>query len=119
MTTWGRSGRWPLEWEAALLTEALLRRRGIRDRCRVDVYIPEPAPMHAAGPRIGQTVADLLARRGIELPPATTSTASPRTTTGSGSPKLAARLGHVILGSPARAGAAHDDPGTLQPGQPL
>ena len=56
-------------WEAALLTEALLRRRGIRDRCRVDVYTPEPAPMPTAGPRIGQAVADLLAHRGIELHP--------------------------------------------------
>jgi sulfide:quinone oxidoreductase len=57
-------------WEAALLTEALLRRRGIRDRCEVDVYTPEPLPMPTAGPQIGQAVVDLLTQRGIGFHPA-------------------------------------------------
>jgi sulfide:quinone oxidoreductase len=56
-------------WEAALLTEALLRRRGIRDQTQIDVYTPEPLPMPTAGPRIGQAVADLLAGRGIGFHP--------------------------------------------------
>jgi sulfide:quinone oxidoreductase len=56
-------------WEAALLTEALLRHRGIRNQCQVDVYTPEPLPMPTAGPDIGQAVADLLAQRGIGFHP--------------------------------------------------
>jgi sulfide:quinone oxidoreductase len=56
-------------WEAALLTEAMLRRRGIRDRCTIDVYTPEPLPMPTAGTQIGQAVADLLAQRGIGFHP--------------------------------------------------
>jgi sulfide:quinone oxidoreductase len=56
-------------WEAALLTEALLRHRGIRDHCQIDVYTPEPLPMPTAGPAIGQAVADLLAGRGIGFHP--------------------------------------------------
>jgi sulfide:quinone oxidoreductase len=56
-------------WEAALLSEALLRRRGVRDRCTIDVYTPEPLPMPVAGPKVGQAVVDLLTRRGIGIHP--------------------------------------------------
>lgn len=49
---------------------ALLRRRGIRGRCTVDVYFPEPLPMSTAGPRIGHAVVDLLTQRGIGFHPA-------------------------------------------------
>jgi sulfide:quinone oxidoreductase len=52
-------------WEAALLSEGLLRRRGVRDRCSIDVYTPEPLPMPVAGPAMGQAVVNLLAQRGI------------------------------------------------------
>jgi sulfide:quinone oxidoreductase len=56
-------------WEAALLTEAVLRRRGVRDACTVEVYTPEPLPMPTAGPEIGRAVVDLLTRRGIGVHP--------------------------------------------------
>jgi sulfide:quinone oxidoreductase len=56
-------------WEAALLTEAMLRRRGIRHHSQIDVYTPEPLPMPTAGPQIGQAVADLLTQRGIGFHP--------------------------------------------------
>lgn len=59
-------------YEAALLAEAVLRARGVRDRCSVDVYTPEPFPMPTAGPVLGSAVADLLAARGITLHAQTT-----------------------------------------------
>ncbi|MEW6581325.1 MAG: FAD/NAD(P)-binding oxidoreductase [Actinomycetota bacterium] len=56
-------------YEAAFLAEALLRRRGVRDRVTVDVFTPEPYPMPTAGERIGREVAGLLASRGIGFHP--------------------------------------------------
>ena len=52
-------------YETALLTEALLRRRGIRERSTIDVYTPEPFPMPTAGPEIGAAVRGMLESRGI------------------------------------------------------
>jgi sulfide:quinone oxidoreductase len=52
-------------YETALLTDALLGKRGLRERASVDVYTPEPLPMPTAGPEIGEAVADLLGSRGI------------------------------------------------------
>jgi len=54
-------------YEAALLIEAALRRRGIRERSEVVVFTPEPQPMPVAGPALGAAVSRLLADRGIEL----------------------------------------------------
>jgi len=54
-------------YETALLADALLRRRGTRQRSSVAVYTPEPQPMPVAGPAVGRAVAELLAARGIEL----------------------------------------------------
>lgn len=54
-------------YETAFLAEALLRRRGVRDRCTIDVYTPEPFPMPTAGPVLGQALAGMLAERGITL----------------------------------------------------
>jgi len=56
-------------YETAFLAEALLRRRGVRDRCTIDIYTPEPYPMPTAGPVLGQALARLLAERGITLHP--------------------------------------------------
>lgn len=56
-------------YETALLTEALLRRRGIRDHSSIDVYTPEPFPMPTAGPAMGEAVRDILESRGIGFHP--------------------------------------------------
>lgn len=54
-------------YETAFLAEALLRRRGVRDRTTIDVYTPEPYPMPTAGPVLGNALAAMLAERGITL----------------------------------------------------
>ena len=56
-------------YETALLTEALLRKRGLRDRSSVDVYTPEPFPMPTAGPELGVAVRSILESRGIGFHP--------------------------------------------------
>jgi sulfide:quinone oxidoreductase len=56
-------------YEIALLADALLRERSVRDRVSIDVYTPEPYPMPTAGPAIGQALMDLLSERGISLHP--------------------------------------------------
>jgi sulfide:quinone oxidoreductase len=56
-------------YETALLTEALLRKRGLRNRSSVDVYTPEPFPMPTAGPEMGAAVRGLLESRGIGFHP--------------------------------------------------
>ncbi|HZP97388.1 MAG TPA: FAD/NAD(P)-binding oxidoreductase [Candidatus Limnocylindria bacterium] len=54
-------------YEAALLIEDQLRRRGLRPRSEVAIFTPEPQPMPVAGPAMGAAVSQLLAERGIQL----------------------------------------------------
>ncbi len=54
-------------YEAALLIEDHLRKRGVRERSEVVVFTPEPQPMPVAGPVLGAAVSTLLAERGIAL----------------------------------------------------
>lgn len=56
-------------YEAALLLEAELRRRGLRPRSDVAVFTPEPQPMPVAGPVMGRAVVQLLESRGIGFHP--------------------------------------------------
>lgn len=56
-------------YETALLTEALLRRRGVRAGSSIDVYTPEPFPMPTAGPELGAAVRGILESRGIGFHP--------------------------------------------------
>ena len=56
-------------YEAALLIDDELRRRGVRGRSEIDVYSPEPAPMPVAGPAMGAAVVGLLEAKGIRLHP--------------------------------------------------
>lgn len=56
-------------YEAALLVDADLRRRALRERSEIDVYTPEPAPMPVAGPAMGRAVVALLDERGIRFHP--------------------------------------------------
>lgn len=56
-------------YEAAFLTDAMLRRRGVRDRVQVDVVSPEPFPMPTAGPVLGEALRGMLESRGIGFHP--------------------------------------------------
>jgi len=56
-------------YEAALLIEAAMRRRGLRDRVEIDLFTPEKLPMPVAGPAVGAAVARLLKARGIGFHP--------------------------------------------------
>jgi sulfide:quinone oxidoreductase len=54
-------------YEAALLVDAKLRDRGVRERTEIAVYTPEDVPMLAAGEHVGQAVVDMLKERGIKF----------------------------------------------------
>ncbi|MGH7521191.1 MAG: NAD(P)/FAD-dependent oxidoreductase [Gemmatimonadales bacterium] len=56
-------------YEAAMLLEARLRAQGVRDRCEIAVYTPEPQPMPVAGPALGTAVREMLASRHIDYFP--------------------------------------------------
>jgi sulfide:quinone oxidoreductase len=79
-------------YEAALLLDDELRRRGLRERCEVDVYSPEPAPMPVAGPAMGAAVVSLLEARGISFHP------------GSRVERFEPATREVVLGDGSRAG---------------
>ncbi len=52
-------------YEAAFLTDSVLRQKGIRDRCTVNIYTPEWQPMLAAGDAVGDALVGLLSERKI------------------------------------------------------
>jgi sulfide:quinone oxidoreductase len=54
-------------YETALLSQALLRKRGVE--ASVDVYTPEPFPMPTAGADVGAAVRLILEQRGIGFHP--------------------------------------------------
>lgn len=56
-------------YEAALLIDAGLRARGVRDRVQVGVRSAEPAPMPVAGANVSAAVVEILAARGIDYRP--------------------------------------------------
>jgi sulfide:quinone oxidoreductase len=56
-------------YEAAMLIEDALRRKGIRNRCQVKVFTPEPQPMGVAGPDMGVAVAGMMAAKNIGFHP--------------------------------------------------
>ena len=53
-------------YEAALLIDAELRSRGIRDRFEIAIRSAEPAPMPAGGPEVSTSLGQILAERGID-----------------------------------------------------
>ena len=57
----------PAPYEAALLVDEHLRRRGVRDRVEVDMVTPQPMTLPAAGPDASRIVAGWLADRGVRL----------------------------------------------------
>lgn len=56
-------------YEAALLIDAMLRKRGLREAVSVEVYAAEPGPMGVAGPEMSGAVKQLLQERGIPYHP--------------------------------------------------
>ena len=56
-------------YEAAMLLEADLRRRGVRDHTTVDLYSPEPGPMGVAGPEVSAMVRQMVESKGIAFHP--------------------------------------------------
>jgi sulfide:quinone oxidoreductase len=59
----------PAPYEAALLIDGLLRRRGVRDRVEIDVFTPQPASLPVAGPEMCMLVERMLADRDIQFLP--------------------------------------------------
>jgi len=56
-------------YEAAFLAESFLRRRGIRRKVEIHLFTPEHAPMPVAPAELGDSIADMLAARGIHYHP--------------------------------------------------
>lgn len=56
-------------YEAALLLDAYLRKRRLREAVTIDVYAAEPGPMGVAGPEMSGAVKQLLEARGIPYHP--------------------------------------------------
>lgn len=52
-------------YEAAMLIEAALRRRGIRDEVMLDLYAAEPGPMGVAGPQVSAAVRQVVESKGV------------------------------------------------------
>lgn len=56
-------------YEAALILEAIVPDRGLRDRVEVEFYTPEKLPMPVAGPAVGAALKQMLESRGIRFHP--------------------------------------------------
>lgn len=56
-------------YEAALLLDGALRRRGVRDSVAVDLYAAEAGPMGVAGPDVSRLVREMVEGRGITYHP--------------------------------------------------
>ena len=54
-------------YEAAMLLEADVRKRGARSAITVDVYTPEPGPMMTAGPEVSANLRQMVESRGVRL----------------------------------------------------
>jgi sulfide:quinone oxidoreductase len=56
-------------YEAAMLIESVLRRRGVRGDVQLDFYAAEPGPMGVAGPEVSRAVRGLIEARGVNYHP--------------------------------------------------
>ena len=50
----------PAPFEASLLVDSMLRKRGIRDSVEIDFYSPAPITLPAAGPEVSKQILDLV-----------------------------------------------------------
>lgn len=57
----------PAPYEAALLTESVVRSKGRTGAVSIAVYVPEPRPMMVAGPAVGAQVRRILEARGVKV----------------------------------------------------
>lgn len=55
----------PAPYEAAALIADLLAERGIRQAAQIEVVTPEPSPIAAGGPAMGQAIRGILERQGV------------------------------------------------------
>ena len=56
-------------YEAAFLAESFIRRKGIRRNVEIHLFTPEHTPMPVAPPALGDSIADMLAARGVHYHP--------------------------------------------------
>ena len=56
-------------YEAAMLIEHALRRRGVRKAAQIDLYAAEPGPMGVAGPQVSGAVRQAVESKGITYHP--------------------------------------------------
>ncbi len=56
-------------YEAAMLIEASLRQRGLRERTQIALYTPETLPMPVAGKALGEAVKGMVEAKGIGFHP--------------------------------------------------
>jgi len=56
-------------YEAALLLESHLRKRGVRDQATIEFFAAEPRPMAVTGPELGAAVRGMIEARGIAYHP--------------------------------------------------
>ncbi len=55
----------PAPYEAAMLIDDYLKRKGLRDKSDIQIFTPEPQPMPIAGPGVGNIVVSMLNKKGI------------------------------------------------------
>lgn len=56
-------------YEASLLVDAFLRKRGLRDKTTIEFFAAEPRPMFVAGPEVGAAVRGMVETQGIAYHP--------------------------------------------------
>ncbi len=56
-------------YEAALLVDSFLRKKGVRERSEVHIFTPEHQPMPIAGPAMGESISKVLQKRNIQYHP--------------------------------------------------
>lgn len=59
----------PAPYEATMIIDAFLRKRGVRDKVKLQVITPEPYPLTVLGADAGKIVTNLLEEREIEYHP--------------------------------------------------
>lgn len=56
-------------YEAAMLVEAFCRKKGIREKTKIDIYAAEPGPMLTAGQELSAAVKQMVESKGISYHP--------------------------------------------------
>ncbi len=60
----------PAPYEASMIIHDVLRKRGVREKVKMQIVTPEPHPLTILGPQAGMMVTELLKDRGIAYHPA-------------------------------------------------